>query len=261
MRMLMLSFFSGIVAVCLLGCGSGDDCITVNQSCVAAVDDHTLDCVFVIENWLSEVREYAAETNQLPLPVLENGKVLHGVRFELLSSHVRRRFRVDSREEEAAVMALLASKNSDWESRAVQDALRGIASLHWTIRIPHLWQPHRQAEAGFMVGPGAAFDRNNTQTMTDLDHDTILLMSVAPVENWLDPKVDFVFDDWIDLEQQFSIVSADRTLEHIVVGFADGTVWRLRRNVPFDVLRPFISVSDSNLHDRNSELGKWISPL
>lgn len=101
-----------------------------------------------------------------------------------------------------------------------------------------------------IVGPGTAFDGSDC-SLQDLDKDTILLIEVAKSGvHWMEPGD-------LDVRRVPATIAQGIDGSGVHVGFADGEVWFLERDVPVDDLRVFFSVEGAKQSDREDVLGEY----
>lgn len=102
-----------------------------------------------------------------------------------------------------------------------------------------------------IVGPGSAFNTySHNQERKALENDVILLVEVTSDVNWIEPR-DLPLTDI----KKYSIKALGGTFEDgFLVGFADGAVWFLRKDIPTNVILPFMSISGDRKRDRSIEL-------
>lgn len=111
-----------------------------------------------------------------------------------------------------------------------------------------------------IAGPGTAFgdgDKFPPRALSELDDDTILIVEIENSDcHWMQPG-DFDVRNIprkVDDASCRCISSSHRQGVH--VGFADGSVWYLRNDVPFESLEKFFTVDSAKKHDRN----EWLFP-
>jgi len=104
-----------------------------------------------------------------------------------------------------------------------------------------------------ITGPGTAFEEGRACRLEDIDSDTILVIEVADTDiHWAEPG-DLGINDATE-----SITSgSDGAGLHVL--FADGAVWFLNSNVPFEDLKKFFTIESARKHDRHEVLGRYAS--
>lgn len=107
-----------------------------------------------------------------------------------------------------------------------------------------------------IVGPGTAFteyEYTKGRDSSSAEPDAILLVDADNREiDWKEPGD-------IRVESLIASHSAFRSLEPnypegFLVAFVDGAVWWIRKDVPQEVLQPFLTVEGAKSHDREAEL-------
>jgi hypothetical protein len=104
-----------------------------------------------------------------------------------------------------------------------------------------------------VVGPGTAFGADERLLVSELPDDCILIVEVYQRKiHWMEPG-----DLDISALQQprhAAIRPSNNWGNGFCVGFADGSVWRLRNDTPLDVLTLFCTVEGARKSDRESTL-------
>lgn len=110
-----------------------------------------------------------------------------------------------------------------------------------------------------VVGDDAPFLEEKPRMLADLDSDQIVIVSVtnASVE-WAEPG-DLVLAEGRITHQSIGSIGSMCSESGPLVGFRDGTVWRLTRAVPIELLELFMGVDSAWRHDRNVVLGRFRS--
>lgn len=110
-----------------------------------------------------------------------------------------------------------------------------------------------------VVGPGTAFDRRDELLPRELPKDCILLFEVFQKQiHWMQPGD-------IDIRTLSSTIvdtihpSSDLP-DGFCVGFADRSVWRVRKDTPFDRLSILCDVDKARSHSRDDILGQYRIP-
>lgn len=113
-----------------------------------------------------------------------------------------------------------------------------------------------------ICGPGTAFGDGDTEpprSINDLDEDTILVVEVRNSGiHWMEPG-DFdirTMPQTINDPDGRGISSAHESGFHVV--FADGTVWYLRNDTPFEELAKFFTVEGAKANDRDRALRSYL---
>lgn len=108
-----------------------------------------------------------------------------------------------------------------------------------------------------VTGPGTCFDERRRYTFRDLKRDTadtaLILEVRATGFHWMEPGD-------LDLNAIDASTTAGLDGTGVHVGFADGKVWFLRREVPWRVLKEFFTVEGSRHLSREEVLGKYRVP-
>jgi hypothetical protein len=100
-----------------------------------------------------------------------------------------------------------------------------------------------------VTGTDCAFDQARQTSIRDLDSDTILLIeSRSSMIHWADPG-----DFRVDVDQ--CDMPSVQPCFH--VGFADGSVWRMRKDTPMDCLKPFFTIAGAKQYDRFAVLERY----
>ncbi|MEK6250060.1 MAG: hypothetical protein N2C12_17885 [Planctomycetales bacterium] len=106
-----------------------------------------------------------------------------------------------------------------------------------------------------VTGPDTPFDESRTQDLKEMDEDTIILVEVRDSGvHWAQP--------WdLDLRTMPSEINPTNGTGisgnfdgGFFVGFADGKVWFLDNDIPFDQLKPFLTLSGARELDREEVL-------
>lgn len=104
-------------------------------------------------------------------------------------------------------------------------------------------------------GPGAFLDDERTERL-HADHDLIIVIEVRNSGvHWMEPG-DLDYRELVERER-----SGDLTLgvmdDGFCVLFLDGRAWRLRADLPRDVLLKFMTVDGANANDAEQLLGPY----
>jgi len=102
-----------------------------------------------------------------------------------------------------------------------------------------------------VVGLGTAFDSNRNTSLDEIDADTILVIEIAESNtHWMEPG---------DLHIDAVPPSITRGFEGngVNVLFADGSVWFLGPDVPFDDLKKFFTIDGAKRYDREQVLRQF----
>lgn len=107
-----------------------------------------------------------------------------------------------------------------------------------------------------ITGKGTAFD--GPRKLSALPADAILLVETQKSNyHWMEPG-DFDIDT---MPQTINAPDGTGISGHLngafCVAFADGDVWVMRADTPFDRLKLFFRIYDAQKHDRNVELGNF----
>jgi Protein of unknown function (DUF1559) len=113
-----------------------------------------------------------------------------------------------------------------------------------------------------ITGPGTAFgdgDTEKPQRLQDIDADTILLVEVRNSGvHWMEPG-DF---DIRTMPKTINVATGKGISSHHAAGFhvafADGSVWYLKNNVPFEELSKFFTVAGAKEYDRDTVLTPYL---
>jgi len=117
-------------------------------------------------------------------------------------------------------------------------------------------RPGNKARFVAVVGPGAAFDESEPWRLEDLPGDALLIVEIKGCQaHWMEPGGDLdVRTTPHAIGGEGCIGPAVEGRREFFVGFADGSVWALRTDVPFDVLSKFFTVKEARRHDREATL-------
>jgi len=109
-----------------------------------------------------------------------------------------------------------------------------------------------------VVGKGTAFGQAASHSLRDLDGDTILLIEVSNSGvHWLEPG-DLPLKEVSGLLRKESGRRIGGVFaDGFHVGFADGQVWYLRRDVPFEAIREFLTVERAGRKQRDELLAPY----
>ncbi|MEQ8786650.1 MAG: hypothetical protein RIC55_10140 [Pirellulaceae bacterium] len=110
-----------------------------------------------------------------------------------------------------------------------------------------------------VVGPGTAFDDAVVQTLASLEPDQIVLVEVSQTDvHWMEPGD-------VDVEEVEELLKAKsgRRIggnfpQGFHVAFADGEVWFLRADVPYQRLAKFLTKSSAKAHRREAVLEPYM---
>jgi hypothetical protein len=112
-----------------------------------------------------------------------------------------------------------------------------------------------------ITGPGTAFGDGKQElphSLDELDADTILIVEVRESGvHWMEPG-DFdirTMPKTIDAPDGHGVAGVHPYGFHVI--FADGSVWRLRNDTPFEELAKFFTIESAKRHDREQELGSF----
>ncbi len=119
--------------------------------------------------------------------------------------------------------------------------------LAWDVEQPD--ELHElQTNVFAITGQGTAFDSNTKTTLEELPGDLMILIEVANSGiHWMAPG-DIHFDDI----SASTLKGVDG--EGVYVVFADGEVWYLRKDVPLDNVRKFLTIESATNHNRKELL-------
>ena len=108
-----------------------------------------------------------------------------------------------------------------------------------------------------VTGPGTAFDDANARnSLRDMDGDTILLIEDSDSGyEWQEPG-DADIRTLRNQELGMTHLSSIHP-RGFHVAFADGQVWFIRRDTPFEILEKFLTVEGAFSVDRDRELGAY----
>lgn len=208
-----------------------------------------------IRNSLMALRGYSERHRRLPPAVNRDnaGRPLSSWRFALTSSWLR--------DKPAILYYDLRFAWDAPENAQLREGVRGIYCLDQiTLRsvCERLlrWNEHPSYATNVfaITGPGTAFDEENVIALWEIPDDTILLMEVQNSGvHWMQPG-DFDIRDMAASipEQGFG---GHRKGFH--VGFADGQVWLIGNDVPFELLRKFFTIDGAQRLDRDTVLGPY----
>jgi hypothetical protein len=101
-----------------------------------------------------------------------------------------------------------------------------------------------------ITGPGTGFDPKEEHRLHDLPDDLILVVRATTRNiHWMEPR---------DLVAESTSDDAFAPRDERVVLFADGAVWFLRRDVPFEDLKKFFTVDGASAFDREEVLKSFL---
>ncbi len=120
-------------------------------------------------------------------------------------------------------------------------------------------RPGNKARFVAVVGPGTAFDDEKPWRFDELPDNALLVVEVRGCQaHWMEPGGDLdVRTMPHEIGGEGCIGPAGGERPEFYVGFADGSVWLLRANVPFEVLSRFFGVEEARQEDRDSALGPY----
>jgi hypothetical protein len=117
--------------------------------------------------------------------------------------------------------------------------------------------PSKYTHVFALVGQGTAFtefELGMGKSTGDAEKDAILLMeSKNDVVHWMEPGD-------IDVESLKNGVTLNiepNYPDSFIIAFVDGAVWRVRREVPYSVISPFLTLEGAQSHDREDQLGSY----
>lgn len=105
-------------------------------------------------------------------------------------------------------------------------------------------------------GSGSAFDEEHAVSAAALPDDVILFADVYGSEShWMEPG-DF---DVNNLPKGFRMPGGLGSKEYpgCIVAFADGSIWHLREDTPFNQIQKFLTVTGAEKWSRETELGPY----
>ena len=109
-----------------------------------------------------------------------------------------------------------------------------------------------------ITGRGAAFDRNRRNSLAEIPDDCILFVEAKHFsKHWMEPgDLDIgAMSRKIPEPDGNGICGLDRWAFHVC--FADGQVWLLSNDVPFEELEVFFTIDGATRCDRERALGVW----
>jgi hypothetical protein len=119
-------------------------------------------------------------------------------------------------------------------------------------------EPSTEADFVAVTGPGTAFDREKVQRLAQLPADTILLVEVRDSDiHWMQPGDLDVRTMPRTMDDPTGKGISGNFAEGVHVVFADGQVWLLEKDTPFEKVEKFLKVEDAYRHDRDGVLGEY----
>lgn len=110
-----------------------------------------------------------------------------------------------------------------------------------------------------ITGPDTAFNADTNISMTAISSDLVIVAEVKnSSQHWMKPGGDLQIDR---LPHHFSdqygngISSIDP--QGFLIGFAGGEVWMLSRDIPFEVLAPFLAISGAGRQSKEQSLAAY----
>jgi hypothetical protein len=121
--------------------------------------------------------------------------------------------------------------------------------------------PSMYTEIFALVCPGTAFTEFETGKGKDtgqVQEDAILLLDCKNhIIHWMEPgDIDVGPLESSDREQGFGFLEPNLA-KGFIVAFADGAVWWIRKDVPQEVILPFLTLDGARTHNRDDELAKY----
>lgn len=120
------------------------------------------------------------------------------------------------------------------------------------------YSPHAMMMA--LTGPGTAFGdgKESPKSISDLDSDTILLVEVANSGiHWADPGDLNILELPRTINDESGKGISCRNQDGFLIAFADGAIWSISEDVPFDDLAKFFTVDGAKQHDRDKILSAY----
>lgn len=119
--------------------------------------------------------------------------------------------------------------------------------------------PSPFAQVFGLVGAGTAFTEyefTKGRDLSDAEPDAILLIDAKnQLIRWQEPgdihvnSLRYSHSAFRDLEPNYS--------DGFLIAFVDGAVWRIKKDVPKDVIEPFFTLEGAKSHDREVELAPY----
>ena len=230
---------------------------------------------YLFADVIEVTEEYDGAIGHLP-PVLSgaNDSLVHSWLYELFRNYLsmylskaESEFRRIDDEDREQIQQIISAE-SPWDSVETRTAIERLSRLDgrvlpggrfaMPVSFPFVDKlPFPRCHVLAVSGPGTAFERGVTTSMKELDDDTILFVeSKDGGRAWWQPQdVDLIGN----LDEQLGSpmgVSSDHPFGFLV-GFKDGTVWRLSHSIPADTLRAFMDIRSAMTHERNVLLRPW----
>lgn len=102
-----------------------------------------------------------------------------------------------------------------------------------------------------LSGPGTAFDSDRTCTLSEIDRNAILLVEIKGSGiHWAEPRD-------LDVAEIRESITRGLDGDGMHVAFADGAVWFLRKDVPWEDLKKFFTLEGARQLDRERVLGPY----
>ena len=111
-----------------------------------------------------------------------------------------------------------------------------------------------------ITGPGTAFEDGKTYQLEELPSDLIIVVETRNSGfHWMKPgDLDIrTMPRTIDAPDGCGIAANIGRRFHVI--FADGTVWQLSTDVPFEDIEKFLTIDGAKQHDRNAVLGPYVT--
>ena len=111
-----------------------------------------------------------------------------------------------------------------------------------------------------ITGPGTAFEDGKTYTPEELPDDLIIVVETRNSGfRWMEPgDLDIrTMPRTIDARDGRGIAANIGRRFHVI--FADGLVWELSTDVPFEDIGKFLTIDAAKQHDRNEVLGPYVT--
>lgn len=156
-----------------------------------------------------------------------------------------------------------SSPNIDesWQSAENQQFDTEVKIVRALFTVESSNPPSEFADIFAIVGPGTAFTefgRHKGKDTHDCPGDAILLVDHTNDSiHWMQPG-DIEIDELMKPDWTNGIGRlAPNYPEGFLVGFVDGSVWCISKDVPRDVICKFLTVESASNHDRTKELGPY----
>lgn len=263
--------YTGLVVSASLAAGCGQDLPLRRydrQVAFCALNDEAgFRDVFIFARFLELLKLYEDEGRD-PAALTTKTKseqTVYGWQYALLLWHLsglKERLSNDAESRDDRVirrLALVIDGSVGWTSPEAKAAIEALARRKIAIRFPFVDAAESTPACRVLAvtGPGTAFSTAPDNHPRALDGDTIVLIEgVAGRHAWWAPQPDDTIEHVETLLGNADGIGSANP-HGFLIGFHDGTIWRISHSVPAGELRKLMDAESAWIYDRDKVLRPW----